>query len=167
MSHLVRQAGDGDIGELVRLRGLLFETLGGEFFNPSSGDDGWRAALVEVLKEQLTADDVRILVVDGEGDGHGLGGDGGCLAACGIGIVQQRLPGPHLRNGRIGEVIGVVTDPAYRRRGYSRGIMRGLLDWFRERDVARVDLHASAESEPLYRDLGFDNHPDPSLCWRP
>ncbi|MGW3569851.1 GNAT family N-acetyltransferase [Streptomyces sp. NPDC000941] len=44
-------------------------------------------------------------------------------------------------------MIGVVTDPAYRRRGHSRAIMRGLLAWFRERGVARVDLHASAEGE--------------------
>jgi GNAT superfamily N-acetyltransferase len=63
--------------------------------------------------------------------------------------------------------IGVVTDTAYRRRGHSRAIMRGLLDWFRERQVARVDLYASHDGEPLYRRLGFVDHPDPSLYWRP
>ncbi|MFE6158196.1 hypothetical protein ACFQ7F_04665 [Streptomyces sp. NPDC056486] len=36
-----------------------------------------------------------------------------------------------------------------------------------EREVARVDLYASAEGEPLHRDLGFVNHPDPALYWRP
>ncbi|MEW2490499.1 GNAT family N-acetyltransferase [Streptomyces sp. NPDC048411] len=153
----VRQGGENDVAELVRLRTLLFETLGGDFFNPSSADDDWRDTLAAVLKEQLTADAVRILVVDG---GNGL-------AACGIGTIEQRLPGPHLRNGRIGHVIGVVTDPTYRRRGHSRAIMRGLLDWFREREVARVDLYASPDGEPLYRALGFVDHPDPSLCWRP
>ncbi|MFD8377900.1 GNAT family N-acetyltransferase [Streptomyces sp. NPDC059679] len=153
----VRQATEDDIAELVRLRQLLFEDLGGEFFNPSSGDDDWRDALAEALKDQLTADAVRILVVDGDQG----------LAACGIGTIEQRLPGPRLRNGRIGQVIGVVTDPAYRRRGHSRAIMRGLLDWFRERGVARVDLRASAEGEPLYRELGFVNHPAPTLYWHP
>jgi ribosomal protein S18 acetylase RimI-like enzyme len=153
----VRQAVEDDVVELVRLRALLFENLGGSFFNPSSGDDGWRDNLAAVLKEHLTAETARILVV---------GGDAG-LAACGVGNIEQRLPGPHLRNGRIGQVIGVVTDPAYRRRGHSRAIMQGLLDWFRERDVARVDLHASHDGEPLYRALGFDDHPDPTLCRRP
>ncbi|MEV2268598.1 GNAT family N-acetyltransferase [Nonomuraea africana] len=148
----VRQAVDGDVAELVRLRALLFETLG----NPSS-DDQWRDNLAVVLKEQLAADTMRILVVDG-----GTG-----LAACGIGIVEQRLPSPRLRNGRLGQVIGVVTDPAHRRRGHSRAIMNGLLDWFRERDVARVDLHASHDAEPLYRELGFVDHPEPALYWRP
>ncbi|MFK4035992.1 GNAT family N-acetyltransferase [Nonomuraea wenchangensis] len=129
----VRQASEDDIPELVRLRALLFQDLGGDFFNPSSAGDDWR--------------------------------DG--LAACGIGTVEQWFPGPHSRNGRIGHVIGVVTDPAYRRRGHSRAIMLGLLDWFREREAVRVDLHASREGEPLYRELGFLDHPDPALCWRP
>ncbi|MCX5149597.1 GNAT family N-acetyltransferase [Streptomyces sp. NBC_00320] len=153
----VRQATDGDIAELVRLRALLFEDLGGAFFNPASEDGDWRETLAVVLKEQLTEDSVQILVVDGD--------DG--LAACAIGTVEQRLPGPHLRNGRIGHVIGVVTDPAHRRRGHSRAIMRALLDWFRERQAARVDLYASTDGEPLYRALGFDDHPDPALCRRP
>ncbi|QCX74442.1 Acetyltransferase (GNAT) family protein [Streptomyces sp. YIM 121038] len=153
----IRQAVGDDVPELVRLRALLFETLGGAFFNPTAGDEEWRHRLAAVLKEQLGSDAVRILVVDG--------GDG--LAACGIGTIEQRLPGPHLRNGRIGFVLGVVTDPAHRRRGHSRAIMRGLLDWFREQGAARVDLHASPDGEPLYRDLGFTDHPDPALYWRP
>jgi GNAT superfamily N-acetyltransferase len=157
MTPHLRSATDDDIEELVRLRALLFQTLGGDFFNPSSAGDGWRDALAAVLKEKLRDDDARILVVDGDG----------CLAACGIGTIEQWFPGPHSRNGRIGHVIGVVTDPAYRRRGHSRAIMQGLLAWFRERDAVRVDLYASRAGEPLYRELGFDDHPDPALCWRP
>ena len=157
MASLVRQAAEADIAELVRLRALLFTTLGGDFFNPATAGAGWRDALARVLKAKMRDDDARILVVDGD--------DG--LAACGIGTVEQWFPGPHSRNGRIGHVIGVVTDPAYRRRGHSRAIMRDLLDWFVERDAVRVDLHASPEGEPLYRELGFFDHPDPALCWRP
>ncbi|WP_405708418.1 MULTISPECIES: GNAT family N-acetyltransferase [unclassified Streptomyces] len=157
----VRQAVEDDIAELQRLRAMLFDDLGGDFFDPASGGDDWLGALAVVLKEQLSAnsgtDAVRILVVDG----------GSGLAACGIGTIEQRLPGPHLSNGRIGQVIGVVTDPGYRRLGHSRSIMQELLGWFRERDVARVDLYASCEGEPLYRELGFTDHPDPSLYWRP
>nr|WP_309239950.1 GNAT family N-acetyltransferase [Actinomadura sp. J1-007] len=95
-----------------------------------------------------------------------MDGDGG-LAACGFGTIEQWFPGPHSRNGRIGHVIGMVTDPAYRRRGHGRAIMHSLLDWFRERDAVRVDLTASRDGESLYRELGFFDHPDPALCWRP
>lgn len=153
----VRGAVEDDTAQLVRLRALLFETLGGDFFNPSAAENSWRETLAAVLKEQLAGDTMRILVVDGD--------DG--LAACGIGLIVQSLPSPHLHNGRIGQVIGMVTDPAYRRRGHSRAIMHGLLNWFREREVARVDLHASSDAEKLYRALGFVDYPDPSLYWRP
>ncbi|QEU96576.1 GNAT family N-acetyltransferase [Streptomyces kanamyceticus] len=153
----VRPAGEHDIAELVRLRALLFETLDGDFFTASSTGDDWRHSLATVLKEQLATDTVRILVVDGVDS----------LAACGFGFVEQRLPGPNRPNGLSGHVTGVVTDPAFRRRGHSRAIMRGLLDWFREREVPRVDLYASHDGEPLYRALGFVPHPDPALCGRP
>jgi GNAT superfamily N-acetyltransferase len=157
LDRVPRPAREDDIAELIRLRALLFANLGGDYFNPPSAGDGWRHALATVLKEYLTRDTARILVVDAD--------EG--LAACGIGTVEQRLPGPHLRNGRCGMVIGVVTDPAHRRRGHSRAIMLGLLDWFRQQDAARVDLFASHDGEPLYRDLGFVTHEDPALYWRP
>ncbi|MGW8881666.1 GNAT family N-acetyltransferase, partial [Streptomyces mirabilis] len=49
----VRQAMEGDIAELVRLRAMLFDDLGGDFFAPASGGDDWLQALAAVLKEQL------------------------------------------------------------------------------------------------------------------
>lgn len=154
---MARTATVHDIPELVRLRSLLFDDLGGDFFKPPNAGDDWREALARVLEHKLADPDCRILVVDGDTG----------LAACGVGVIEQWLPGPHLGNGRIGHVFGVVTDPAYRRRGHARAIMLGLLDWFRERDVARVDLTASREAEALYRELGFSEHPDPLLCWKP
>jgi hypothetical protein len=70
---------EDNVPELIRLRLLLFETLDGEFFNPSSPDNSWRHILGAVLKESLTADAMRILVV--------VGDDG--LAACAIGTIAQ------------------------------------------------------------------------------
>ncbi|MEU8380697.1 GNAT family N-acetyltransferase [Streptosporangium sp. NPDC048865] len=155
-----RTATEHDIPELVRLRALLFDDLGGDFFNPANAGDGWRDALARILERKLTEPDCLILVADGDtGDTT--------LAACGIGTIEQWFPGPHSRNGRIGHVIGMVTDPSYRRRGHGRAIMLGLLDWFRDRDAVRVDLTASREAEPLYRSLGFSGHPDPLLCRKP
>jgi len=147
ISSAVRQAVEYDLVELVRLQAPPSENL----------DDDWLDALAVVLREQLTSDAVRVLVVDGADEG---------LAACGIGTIEQRLPGPDLSDGRTGHVLGVVTDPDQRRSGHSRAVLRGLLDWFREREVARVDLHADAEDEPLCRELGFTQHPDSSLYWR-
>lgn len=154
----VRRAGAGDIAELVRLRALLFESLGEHHASAEVvASRGWRDALAEVLASAVTSSDMRILVVDGVAG----------LAACGMGTIERRLPNPRLRNGLLGQVFGVVTDPVYRRRGCSRAVLVGLLDWFRSRSVARVDLNASREGEPLYRDLGFVTHPDPAMFWFP
>ena len=155
---VVRRAVAADIAELVRLRAMLFETLGEQHVSREAvASREWRAALAEVLASAVSGPDMRILVVDGaEG-----------LAACGVGTIERRLPNPRLRNGLLGQVFGVVTDPAYRRRGHSRAIMTGLLAWFRSRSVARVDLNASREGEPLYRQLGFTANRDPSMFWYP
>jgi ribosomal protein S18 acetylase RimI-like enzyme len=96
---------------------------------------------------------MRILVVDGDPG----------LAACGIGVIDQRLPGPYNPAGRVGHVFGVVTDPAHRGRGHARAVMEGLLAWFEAAGLRRVDLNASPDGMPLYRKLGFADHPDPTL----
>jgi len=66
----------------------------------------------------------------------------------------------------MGHILSVYTDPQQRRRRHSRAIIQELSGWFRDRGVTRVDLHASADAEHLYRSLGFADHPDPSLTWR-
>jgi ribosomal protein S18 acetylase RimI-like enzyme len=63
--------------------------------------------------------------------------------------VPDRAGGnPH---GSVGYVFSVATAPDARRRGYARACMETLLDWFREKGAAQVDLNASAEAEPLTR----------------
>ncbi|AXI79249.1 GNAT family N-acetyltransferase [Peterkaempfera bronchialis] len=59
-----------------------------------------------------------------------------------------------------GFVLNVCTDPTQRRRGHVRACTEALLGWFDAHGVTRVDLHATAEAEPLYRRLGFrPRHP--------
>lgn len=148
----VRPATKDDIPELIRLRVLLFDTLGAV-----TADDGWRDACAGVLADVVDAPTMRILVVAA---GRGL-------VACGVATIEQWLPGPEVPDGRIGHITGVVTDPAHRGNGYGHAITLGLLDWFRDRAISRVDLHATRDAEHLYRSLGFVDQPAPSLyrCW--
>ena len=89
--------------------------------------------------------------------------DGPGLAACVVGAVDQRQPGPRDTSGLRGYVYNVATDVAYRRRGFSRACMTALLDWYARRGITAVDLRASADGEPLYASLGFARTRDPAM----
>jgi GNAT superfamily N-acetyltransferase len=84
-------------------------------------------------------------------------------SACAVGAIDERLPGPRDPTGMRGYVYNVVTDPEYRRRGYSRACMAALLDWYGRRGVTCVDLRASPEGESVYTALGFRRTADPAM----
>jgi ribosomal protein S18 acetylase RimI-like enzyme len=149
----VRAATPDDIPELVRLRGVLVSIHEVEFGPPPTGN-GWEDACAKTLADELAGDAMRIAVIDGAL---------ARLAACGMGVIDRRLPTAYNPGGAVGHVFGIVTDPPHRRRGHARAIMTDLLDWFDERGLKRVDLYASAEGRPLYRSLGFGVHPEPVL----
>lgn len=151
----VRAAAPHDIPELVRLREVLDARLRAD---PDGypAHDGWQDAYARSLRDRLGAPDVAVLVID-RPDGDGL-------AACGMGFIYRRFPGPVLPGGRFGYVLGMTTDPAYRRRGYGRAILDALLGWYRANGVWRVDLHATSDGEPLYRGYGFTAR-YPALTW--
>jgi GNAT superfamily N-acetyltransferase len=143
-----RRAEAGDAAELMRLRGVMMAVT-----EPGA----WVAAGVPILERLLNdpAETLAAFVVD-RPDGPGL-------AACVVGAVDQRLPGPRDPSGLRGYVYNVATDPAYRRRGFSRACMTALLDWYAQRGITAVDLRASVDGEPLYAALGFDRRPEPVM----
>ena len=150
----VRRAEPGDAAEIVRLRAVMLASVDGA--EPAPGP--WQQAAREVLRQRLVEPEelLAVLVVDAP-DRSGV------LAACATGTIDRRLGGPGNPSGLTGYVFNVVTDPGYRRRGYSRACLTALLDWYRERGVGKVDLRASAQGEPLYRSLGFEPTSGPTL----
>lgn len=149
---IVRLATVNDIPELVRLRTLFYAALGRD----TNLSAQWREATEQAFTDRLSSDGaMAVFVIDGNAG----------LAACAVGSVDRRLPGPETTNGLWGHVSGVVTDPDYRRRGYARLLMTALLDWFQARGIRRVELRASAQAEQLYRELGFADRRDTALTW--
>jgi GNAT superfamily N-acetyltransferase len=148
-----RAATPDDADELVRLRAVMLSDYG----DPQTWNDGWRAPARDTLRRRLTGPEASMgaFVVD-RPDGPGL-------AACAVGIIEERLGNPLNLHGLSGYVFNVATDPAYRRRGYARACMEALLDWFRSRGVGQVDLRASRDGEPLYAQLGFERTSDPAM----
>jgi ribosomal protein S18 acetylase RimI-like enzyme len=134
----------------VRLRRVMFEAIGVEV---TAEDD---QATRDVLGPGLDSGEFFAAVIDG--DGH--------LAACGIGMSARRVPSPGNPEGLYGYVQSMVTDERDRRRGHARAVLLALLERFAELGITRVDLHASAMGEPLYRAEGFRPGTQPELRWR-
>jgi len=141
----VRSARPDDAPEIARLAELMYRALGAR-----CTDDAWarwRRGAQRVVRTRLGADLTVIVAGDPGAPGR--------LVACGAGTITERLPNPWHADARVGYVQWMSTDPAFRRRGLGRAVLLGLLDWFEDRGVDNVELHASDEGVGLYRAEGF------------
>lgn len=151
MTH-ARHAELGDIPALVGLREVMLSS----FIDTS--DDAWKASAAEILRRRMSEDKptIGITVIDAP---DGSGG----LAACAVGTISERLPGPHNPTGLYGWVFNVVTHEEWRGRGYSRACTKALLDWFADQGVTVLELLASEQGEGLYKELGFTISEEPAM----
>ncbi|MFJ6568810.1 GNAT family N-acetyltransferase [Streptomyces sp. NPDC091292] len=161
MSALVRRATVADARELVRMRQLALTCPEVPWSRPRDVPDGpWmeecRKAFASMLRDQ-DPETFAAFVVDAAP---------GRVAACAMGFLLPRLPGPGSDKPFNGDISTVATDPEFRRRGYARAVVTALRDWMDLRGCKRVTLASSSEGEPLYVSLGFviDN---PRMSWRP
>jgi len=150
----IRPATLDDIADLVRLRVLMFVGMDRE---PHL--EVWSKQAVAFLEEALTEGTAAAFVADAHVD------DGRRVVAGGVGTTCTRLPGPDNPSGRYGYIASMATEPEWRGQGLARGIVAALLDWFGARGIDRVDLHASAAGDPIYRTFGFAESRYPELRW--
>jgi len=54
-----------------------------------------------------------------------------------------------------GYIGSVATDTDWRRQGVGRQVIESLIEMLQGRGVAEIDLHATEDSESLYRAIGF------------
>lgn len=52
-------------------------------------------------------------------------------------------------------LVNVYTEPAWRRQGVARALVRALMDWAAAQGFDQLALHASDAGRPLYVSLGF------------
>jgi ribosomal protein S18 acetylase RimI-like enzyme len=170
----LRRAVPADAPALARLRALMHEAMG----TPAS-DPAYLRASEQAFGRRLRDDPgfVAYVVVDGDGsstdaataDGDGLLGAGsgtdGTVLACGVGHLEEHLPSPTQLDGRRGHVSSMSTDPAARRQGHARAVLSALMDWMTEQGVARVDLRATPDGQPLYESLGFRVLGGATMSW--
>lgn len=143
-----RRAAPSDMDEVLRLAGLMFSTIGQD---PSPQ---WRRIAARSFAE--LGEDVAAFVVDHPDE------PGRLVASC-AGAIVHRLPAPKNPSGLAGYVQWVATDPEFRRQGLSTAVISELLDWYRERGVSRVELHATPAGAGVYSSLGFSTGDYPGM----
>ena len=146
----LRYATEDDVPELVRLRAVMWTSMG-----LAVAEDGWRERCAEVLALWLRTGAACAAVVEHP--------DGRRLMACGVGTVDHRLPGSSNPSGRYGYIANMVTEAEFRGRGLAGEVLRLLLAWFDAQGIRTVDLHASAQGEPIYRAHGFSENAQVAL----
>lgn len=146
----VRRAGPADAEALMELRAVMMGALWG-----ASEPGDWMTTGADLLRARLPTARMAAFVVDRP--------DGGGIAACAVGEIDQRLPGPGDPDGLRGYIYNVATLEDHRRRGYSRACTEALLRWFADEGVSTVDLRASPDGENLYTELGFKRTEHPHM----
>ena len=141
----VRRAGRADIAQLVELRAQMLVAMGTDV-----GADGgrWRSTAADWFARRLDEPASFAAFVAEL--------PGGLLASCAVGACELRAPSPSNLFGVHGHVSNVCTMPGYRHRGYARGCLVELIDWFaRDTQALVLDLSATGDGVALYRSLGF------------
>jgi ribosomal protein S18 acetylase RimI-like enzyme len=103
---------------------------------------GWDEAAMQVYTRMLALIAGPVVFASARHEGR--------IAAVAYGVVMHGLV----------VIESVVTDSAFRRRGYGRQVVAALLDWARGQGVEQACLQVVADNEPavaLYRGLGFTN----------
>lgn len=110
-------------------------------------EDGWYPAAAEAFQQQLADGSLAACVLDDR--------DADRLVGCAVAQLVHRLPGPGFSSGLAGSVSSVYVEPDHRGRGHARVMTVAVLDWLYQAGAEVVDLHATPDSEALYRSLGF------------
>jgi GNAT superfamily N-acetyltransferase len=139
----IREATIQDISDLVRLRRMMFESMG--FDDSAPMDTADAAASAYFAQAMPTKQFYGWLAVTPTGEAVASGGV----------VFDQHPPGPTNISGRIGYIMNLVTDPCYRRRGIARLMMQTMIEWLAGQGIQRVALHATDVGRPLYKELGF------------
>jgi ribosomal protein S18 acetylase RimI-like enzyme len=139
----IRRATLADIPDLVRLRRLMFESMG--YDDPERLEAADEAARTYFCESIPAGEFYGWLAFTPQGVAVSTGGV----------VIDRHPPGPNNLSGQIGYIMNMSTVPAYRRRGLARRILETMLAWLQEQGVQRITLHASDMGRSLYQRLGF------------
>jgi GNAT superfamily N-acetyltransferase len=83
------------------------------------------------------------------------------------GMVIREQPGNfEIPKGRTGYVLNMFTLKEYRNNGIGSLLFQKLIDEANQRNLDRIELHATQDGEPIYRRFGFTEPHDKVLEFR-
>ncbi|MFA6127742.1 MAG: GNAT family N-acetyltransferase [Bacteroidales bacterium] len=72
------------------------------------------------------------------------------------GMVIREQPGNfEIPNGKTGYILNMFTLKEFRNNGIGTLLFQKLIDEAKQRNLDRIDLHATQDGEPIYRRFGF------------
>jgi len=150
--YRVRAATLADADVLVRHRVGMFSDMG-----VAMDEAAVAAAFRRWLDDAMPAGGYRAWVVEDVGSrNHPIVGGGGLT-------ILPWPPGPRYLSDRLAFVYNVYTEPAHRRRGVARLIMKTVHSWCRANRISSVALNASGDGRTLYESMGYRVSPHPMM----
>ena len=139
----LREGTLADVDTIVRHRRLMFEEMG--FTDSTRNDKMDRQVRADLVAAIPSGRYVAWLVEDPSG---------AVIAGAGLSVIRL-LGKPFNPSGTYAYLMSLYVEPAFRRRGIARHLVRLMIDWSRREGLAEVKLHASVAGRALYEELGF------------
>jgi len=80
------------------------------------------------------------------------------------GMVIREQPGNfQIPNGKTGYILNMFTVKEFRNSGIGSLLFQELIDEAKQRDLDKIELHATKDGEPVYRKYGFIEPHDKAL----
>jgi GNAT superfamily N-acetyltransferase len=80
------------------------------------------------------------------------------------GLVIREQPGNfEIPNGRTGYILNMFTLKKFRKKGICKALFQKLIDESGDLNLDKIELHATKEGEPIYRQFGFGEPHDLAL----
>jgi GNAT superfamily N-acetyltransferase len=151
-SFRVRLATPADADTIAWHRARMFRDMGDV---PPELFDEFRAKAKAAIEKMLTRGDYVGWLASPDGASDNIIGGAGLQLQRALPRPLTSVDGTKVSDGRLGVIINVFTEPAWRRRGVAEMLLRRIIEWARAEHVDRIILHASDEGRSLYERLGF------------
>lgn len=148
---LIRKATLTDLEKLIEYRIIFLKEAQGI---PSPEIESLlRQSLKEYFIRSLTNDNFVSVIAEYENQSIGFSG-----------MVIREQPGNfEIPNGKTGYILNMFTVKEYRKNGIGSLLFQKLLDEAQIKKLDKIELHATKDGEPIYRQFGFTEPHDIAL----